>query len=351
MTDRPLVAIVHLGRQSALGERARVRSWRRLCGEAGFDTADIGVRRDHAVPPSLPVRPWLSVSSITVPEATTWSARSVRRELVQLQPHAVVALTLRAYHPLLKGPWPLVLDYVDRLSDSYRDRGQQAGPARRLAFTMLGLAHARAESHHRDDVRTVAAGRTDAEALGATWIPNIPDLNLQPATQSPTHDVVFFGNLAYPPNRLALAFLAQLWPTVIAARPNTTLLVGGANTDDNMVRLCADQGWHLHGRFEDPIAFAARGRVAVAPMTHTAGIQNKILEAAAADRPQVLTPAAAAGLDRPPPGIVTDRPGSFAQAILDVLDHPHAYAGARDWVKAEFSAGAWTSVVRNILCG
>lgn len=343
------VAVLHLGRHQALGEQARVASWGRLLTAAGFEPVPIGLRTEHPIRRRPPAAPQLLVPAITVPEALAWDARGVRARLAEIQPTAVVHVTLRCFHPALAGPWTTVLDFVDRLSRSYADRALEVGPGRAGLLRLLGWAHRRAESRSRS-VATTAAGHRDAIELGTAWIPNVIELGPAPS-EAPTHDVVFFGNLAYPPNRLALHRLASIWPEMERLRPGTSTLVGGRHADATIAALCQRLGWTLAGEFADPVRFAARGRIAVAPMTHAAGIQNKIIEAAAADRPQVISPAAASGVDQPPPGLVANLDSSFALAMAEVLDDVDRFAGGRRWVDEHLSPQVWADVTRRLVTG
>src|SRR5688572_17552676 len=174
--SRPVVAIVHLGRAGGMGGLRRVQSLLSVFTEAGAEVHEVALRRDHRPRPQdvLDVPVAALVRGGVVPEALAWSSRSVRASLDRIGPDIVICETARAYHPrLAAGPWRLVVDYVDRLSVSYRYRAQiVSSRANRALFTCLGWASRRFEGHPLPPgTETLAAGWADAVALGATWVP------------------------------------------------------------------------------------------------------------------------------------------------------------------------------------
>src|SRR6185369_16231898 len=104
-------------------------------------------------------------------------------------------------------------------------------------------------------------------------------------------DMLFFGTLTYPPNVEGLRQLARWWPTLVARRPDVTLLVAGARPGSEVVGLCERHGWALEPDFDSVASLCRRARVAIAPLPFAAGVQTKVLEAAAAEIPQVVTSA------------------------------------------------------------
>ena len=88
----------------------------------------------------------------------------------------------------------------------------------------------------------------------------------------------------------------------VARRARTTAgdhgaIVAATSPPERVRALCATHGWELVPDYPSLDTLLAGARVAVAPLTHTAGIQNKVLDAAIHGMPQVATPAALAGFD------------------------------------------------------
>ena len=194
------VAIVSLGRGVAMGEVRRVASWRQIFHAAGAEVVEVALaptRHPHAdgIVPVLAGR--------AAPERLAWSGGRLRDALRAERPDAVVVVSTRAYDAhATEGPWTLVLDQVDSLSRSYRDRAEVVdGLSRRVMYRSLAAAHRRVERRMATSgVRRVAAGWKDARALDAEWVPNVIDADLVPVTDVVAdHDVLFFGTLRARP--------------------------------------------------------------------------------------------------------------------------------------------------------
>lgn len=342
------VAIVSLGREVANGEVRRVASWRLLFERAGATVHHVRLnagRRPH-LDGLMPV-----LGGMAAPERLAWSGHDLRAALDDFAPSVVVVVSDRAFDPCITGgSWTVILDFVDSLSRSYRDRADLVpGRGRRLGYRALAAAHRRLE--HRisagGTVRTVAAGWSDAHRLGVEWVPIVADPTLTPmADRTPDRDVLFFGTLRYPPNVDALERLARLWPMVQRARPGTTALIAGSAPTLRVTELCTDNDWELVADFDALAPIAARARVAVAPLTRTAGIQIKVLDAAALGLPQVVTSASIAGLDPDFPLKPFDHDAEFVAEILRMLDDPMTVSSeaavVHDYVLDAYGVDRWT---------
>jgi glycosyltransferase involved in cell wall biosynthesis len=346
------VAIVSLGRDGANGEVRRVASWRALFESAGAEVRHL--RLDAGLRPHVDgLLPLLQGNA--APERLAWSGRDLRAALDAFGPSLVIVVSDRAFDPSVTGgSWTVILDFVDRLSRSYRDRAELvSGGTRRLGYRALAAAHERLESRlsRSGAVHGVAAGWSDARRLGVEWVPIVVDPSLTPHTGvAPDRDVLFFGTLRYPPNVDALERLARIWPWVRRARPETTALIAGSAPVPRVTELCARNGWELVADFESLPAVAARARVAVAPLTRTAGIQIKVLDAAALGLPQVVTTAAMAGLDPDFPLTPFDDDAEFASEIVRVLDDPiwvpDEFQKTQQYVLDTYSVERWTEWAR-----
>lgn len=342
----PTVALVSLGRDAAKGEVRRLASWELLFGRAGAKVERISLdagRRPHLDGIGSVLR------GAAAPERLAWSGAALRAALERIDPSLVVAVSARAFDPSLQtGRWTFLLDLVDSLGRSYRDRADVVdGWLRHAGFRALGAAHTRLERRLAPrGLRTIAAGWQDARRLGAEWVPIVADPDLRPiADANPDRDVLFFGTLRYPPNVDALERLARVWPRVLATRPETTALVAGSAPPPRVRELCEASGWELVADFASLPAVTARARVAVAPLERTAGMQIKVIDAAVLGLPQVVRSPALAGLDPGVPLTPHDDDRAFADEMLRLLSDPeaaHASADAmRAHVVARYGVGAW----------
>jgi hypothetical protein len=339
-----------------MGGMRRVAEMRSVFEAAGAEVHDVPLLTIAPVTP----RSFLGsdvravVAGRAVPETMAWSPRHARRALDEIAPDLVVCSTARSFHPSFAARWPVLLDFIDRLSVSYRDRvSVHRGPVG-WGFRVLAARNARFE---RDaggaPVRRLAAGWADAAALDATWVPISmdpgPDLG-ERADTSATVDAVFVGNLSYPPNIEAIDRLSLIWPEVTRRRHGSQLVLAGARPTDAVRRQALRHGWGLYADFEDVLDVLGSTRLALAPLTHASGIQTKVLEAAAHGVAQVVSPAAAAGLDPEFPLEVASTDEEFAARIVELLDDHDARraagAAARAHIATRYATESWVPWAR-----
>jgi sugar transferase (PEP-CTERM/EpsH1 system associated) len=109
--------------------------------------------------------------------------------------------------------------------------------------------------------------------------------------------VIFTGDLSYFPNEVAVTFFVrEVLPLVRQTIADVRFLIVGRNPGPRVRQLQRTAGVEVTGFVPDVRAYLARARVAVAPFSIAAGIQNKILEAMAYGLPVVATRRAAQGL-------------------------------------------------------
>lgn len=241
---------------------------------------------------------------------------------------AVLAMTVRS----LRGPLgrPVVLDHVDALSLNMTRRAH--GPesvvvrlAARIEAPLLRRWEARCASWARCQVAT---SHEDADALPpppATVLPVSSDC--APFDEPPGHvrdiDLVFTGNMRYPPNRRGAALLAnEILPLVRARLPVRAMLVGRA------ADTIKAPGIEVASDVESVSEYLQRARVAVAPLEGGTGTPTKVLEAAVAGAAVVAVPWAS---DRFGINAATaETPAEFAARIVELLaDEPRRAAQAR----------------------
>jgi hypothetical protein len=347
--------VLHFGRQSG-GEARRTETWKALLESTGAAVTDVVL-----VPNGVPRRPHggalaAILAGRAAPEVLAWSPADVMARLRRLDPDLVVCQTARAFHPsLVRGPWTTVLDFVDRMSASYRQRATITSDRwGSLAFRALSAATSRVESASTPGVIKVAAGWSDAYALDAQWLPNLLcDTALQPVPARPaSHDVVFFGTLDYLPNVDALHRLGRILD-LIPSDERPSALVAGRGAGPDVVELAREREWTLLHDFGHVSELAAMARVAVAPMTSVAGIQNKVLEAAAVGLAQVASPQALAGFRPGLPIAVAQSDAEFAAAIMRLVRDPGERArqveSASAAVHAGYSVPGWAAWAQSLV--
>ena len=142
-----------------------------------------------------------------------------------------------------------------------------------------------------------------------------------PVVLSKEYDLVFIGNMGYPPNIDAAEFLAgKILPEVHRTRPETTLTLAGANPHSRVKALQSEKvtvtGW-----VDDIRESYAKARIFIAPMRIGTGLQNKLLEAMAMRIPCITTHLAHSALNAEPGReiLVAGSAGEMAEQILSLL--------------------------------
>lgn len=107
-------------------------------------------------------------------------------------------------------------------------------------------------------------------------------------------DIVFMGNLFYPPNYDAvLFFIKNIWPNILLQNPESHFVVIGKKHPSlpNAINVT------YTGFVEDPYELISHSKVFVAPIRFGGGVPTKILEAMAIGLPIVTTNIAVRGIE------------------------------------------------------
>jgi len=103
----------------------------------------------------------------------------------------------------------------------------------------------------------------------------------KPIDRKKEYDIVFTGNMGYPPNVNGVEFLVkQILPIVRRNKPEIKVLIAGANPDRKVIAV-KSKNVHVTGWVEDIRECYAKARIFIAPMQIGTGLQNKLLEAMA----------------------------------------------------------------------
>ncbi|MBZ0206359.1 MAG: glycosyltransferase [Flavobacteriales bacterium] len=157
-------------------------------------------------------------------------------------------------------------------------------------------------------------------------VPNGVDTEyFTPRETEKTHDLLFTGNMNYPPNIDSVLFLVhRVLPLVHAQRPGTSLLIAGVDPDQRVRELATrDPHVTVSGWVKDIRDSYASARIFVAPMQIGTGLQNKLLEAMAMGMPCVTSDLAnnAVGAEPNEAILIGHEPEEYAAHILHLLDH------------------------------
>jgi polysaccharide biosynthesis protein PslH len=155
-------------------------------------------------------------------------------------------------------------------------------------------------------------------------IPNGVDFeSFYPKTQDKKYDLLFMGNLGYPPNIDAVRFLVnEIMPLVKKHKPNIRLLIAGINPPKNIKNL-QSENIDIIQHFEDISDSIAISKIMLAPMKISIGLQNKILQAMAMKVPCIVSTLSNNAINAPKNKAIIEAntPVEFSKAIMELLNN------------------------------
>ncbi|MFP4472194.1 MAG: glycosyltransferase, partial [Bacteroidales bacterium] len=155
-------------------------------------------------------------------------------------------------------------------------------------------------------------------------IPNGVDTDFfKPLERKKKYELVFIGNMGYPPNVNAAEFLArEILPEVQKSRPSAGLMLAGATPDKRVLALKSEHV-EVTGWVDDIRECYAAAKVFIAPMQIGTGLQNKLLEAMAMRIPSITSPLANSALCARPDHeiLIGSNPQEYAAHINRLLDN------------------------------
>ncbi len=145
----------------------------------------------------------------------------------------------------------------------------------------------------------------------------------KPMEKEKRFDVVFTGNMHYPPNVDAARFLVKkIMPRVWQQKPDTKILLAGASPDA-AVKALAGKRVVVSGWMDDIREAYASAELFIAPMRIGTGLQNKLLEAMSMKIPCITTPLANEALKAEPNReiLVAETAEELANHLINLIDN------------------------------
>lgn len=176
-----------------------------------------------------------------------------------------------------------------------------------------------------------------------------------PMEREKNFDLVFTGNMGYPPNIESAEYLVnQILPEVSKQHPGIRLLIAGANPHLRVMVLKSSQVT-ITGWVSDIRESYASARVFIAPMQIGTGLQNKILEAMSMRIPCITSPLAfnalhaQSGTDI----LVAQTPKEYASQIMLLLNNPQKAQeiaqNGFEFVQRNFNWETETNKIENLI--
>jgi glycosyltransferase involved in cell wall biosynthesis len=281
--------------------------------------------------------------------------RIVDRVLEQARPaHIYCQLTRVCEYVLHITDVPKTLDYQDAFAKGFERRVNREPFYFRWLFRMEHRRLLQYEAFVFDHFEnTTIISAQDREFINhpkrhqIAVVPNGVDFDyFQPRQVKKDYDLVFAGNMGYPPNIEGALFLVnEILPHVWKALPRVKLLLAGA-TPAARIRALEGKNVHVSGWVDDIRESYARAKIFIAPMLISIGLQNKLLEAMAMRLPCITSELANNAL-----GGTHDRNVLvYANAILRLLKQPEeadrlSEAG-HEFVRETY---AWSEMTRPLL--
>jgi len=146
--------------------------------------------------------------------------------------------------------------------------------------------------------------------------------------ESKVYDIIFAGNMNYPPNIEAAEYLArQIFPVLKKEIPKLKLVICGANPSKR-VKSLKNKDITVTGWVDSMAEYYAKSRIFVAPMHLGTGLQNKLLEAMAMKLPCVTSSLAGKPLEGIQNGqdiLICNSITGYVDAIKLLLTNPTQY--------------------------
>lgn len=287
---------------------------------------------------------------------TAW----MRRLLASHSLHAVVAFS-SSMGPYAKGMKNVrrVLDFVDVDSDKWRQYAAEATwpmnwvyrrEFKRLLAAEIKLARAfdaslfvsEAEADLFRHLAPRARERVESIANGVDTIYFDPASDYENPYEGADRSVmVFTGAMDYRANVDAACWFAEeVLPRVRERVADAEFHIVGSRPAAAVRKLAERPGVNVTGRVPDVRPYLRHATLVVAPLRIARGLQNKVLEALAMDRPVLATPQAWEGLEGMPEDCAwsaSEAEDIAAIAIEQLQRRPEPNGAARDFVLQRYN--------------
>jgi polysaccharide biosynthesis protein PslH len=261
--------------------------------------------------------------------------KKILSKIQEIKPDHIFCQLIRVAEYIKDLKIPKTIDYQDVFSKGAERMSTQASI---LMKPLLQLEAKRVEKYETqifdffDNKIIISEPDRDAinhpENQSIVVIPNGVDADFFSHYSLPKeYDILFTGNMAYPPNINSVEYLIQqVLPELQKVKPDIRILIAGASPDKRVLKL-ASENVNVTGWVENIRDCYAKSKIFVAPMQIGTGLQNKLLEAMA-----MKLPCVSSGLANNALHAVEDieiligySPEDYSSKIVKLLDNADEY--------------------------
>jgi polysaccharide biosynthesis protein PslH len=266
---------------------------------------------------------------------------SITSLLSEIKPAAIHCHLIRMSEYIRKEKkFRKTIDYMDAFSIGMKRRMQISHPLLKPVFAMEYSRLLKYERSVFDDIENkTIISIPDREAIQHPdkkkihIVQNGVDFGIYfPAVTKKKYDLLFTGNMGYPPNIESAYYAAtEILPRIHESHPEITLLIAGVNPPSKIKKLASERVFVID-KFDHIRDAFAQSRIMLAPMLISIGLQNKILQAMAMKVPSVVSSLAnsAIAATHKVEIIEANTPGEFAYESLALLKNSEAYAAVQE---------------------
>ncbi|MCB9014526.1 MAG: glycosyltransferase [Lentimicrobiaceae bacterium] len=223
--------------------------------------------------------------------------RKINRILAEDKPDHIYCQLLRTAAYALDSNLPKTLDYQDVFSKGIERRIPTAGffmkPVLKFEYKKLLQYEEKLFDLFNNKTIISIPDRNCIPHNGREQIvivPNGVDQGFfRPGKSKITHDLIFTGNMGYPPNIDCAEYLVKkVLPVIHRTHPHVKLMLAGASPHAR-VKALASEHVTVTGWVDDIRTCYESARIFLAPMQIGTGLQNKLLEAMSMRLPSITS--------------------------------------------------------------
>lgn len=256
--------------------------------------------------------------------------QQIDKLLLEHQPDHIYCQLIRVTKYVRNSSIKKTLDYMDALARGMERRIEAAPFYMKWALKLETKRLKRYEHLIFDDFDNKIIISEQDKALivnikndDIVVVPNGVDYETyQKKETSKKYDLIFTGNMSYPPNVDSVVYLVnKVMPLIWADLPTIKLVIVGANPSKKVLNLSANN-IEVTGWVDDISSYYSQSKIFIAPMQIGTGLQNKLLEAMAMQLPCVTSQLAnnALGATHQKHILIGNTPEEYAKHVMNYLN-------------------------------